>query len=260
MRIGSMVLALAMMTAVAAHGETLERTFDRTFAVIPGARFALANTNGRVTLHAWDQPQVRVHALERVRSRDAEEAKKAFAALTIAAASEAGGVKIETRMPQLRGGGLFEWIAGTNVDVNVDYEITVPRSMDVRIDNTNGAIEIAEVRGSMLVSDTNGHIECRACAGNIDAETTNGAIRVELVAVTPGRPIRLETTNGGVRVVVPRSISARIDASTTNGSVDTELPVTTTRLERHALRGTVNGGGSELRIRSTNGSISIEAR
>jgi hypothetical protein len=61
-------------------------------------------------------------------------------------------------------------------------------------------------------------------------------------------------------VTVPRSIAARVDASTTNGSINTELPVTLSSTSRHALRGTINGGGGELRLRTTNGSIDIRAQ
>jgi len=79
--------------------------------------------------------------------------------------------------------------------------------------------------------------------------------------VNPGKSIRLETTNGRITVALPRSLTARVDASTTNGSITTDLPVTTTEMSHHALRGTINGGGSaELRLRTTNGSINIEAR
>jgi hypothetical protein len=43
--------------------------------------------------------------------------------------------------------------------------------------------------------------------------------------------------------------------------VKTDLPITTTEFKRTSLRGTINGGGNaELRLRTTNGSINIEAR
>ena len=96
------------------------------------------------------------------------------------------------------------------------------------------------------------------CRGAIDAETTNGHIRAELLDVTAGKPMHFETTNGGITVKVPRGFAASIDAANTNGSISTELPISTTATHRHTLRGTVNGGGPELRLRTTNGGISIQ--
>jgi len=257
------VLAIALIAGSAA-ASTLEETFDRSFDVRPGALFALNNTNGHIEIRSWDQARIQVHAIKKVDSRDSDAAKKAMAALKIEPTVSADGVRINAVYPKQNGaggGGFFDWLAGSNVSMGVEYEVTVPRSMNLTIDNTNGAIVISEVRGSHHLSTTNGHIELTRCGGDVDAETTNGAIKADLNEVNPGKSIRLETTNGRITVGLPKSIAMRVDASTTNGSVSSDLPVTTTETRHHVLRGTVNGGGTaELHLRTTNGSISIEAR
>jgi hypothetical protein len=252
-------LALTFITSVASAA-TLTETYDRSFDVRAGSRFTLENTNGRITVRSWDQPKIRVRAEKRVESRDSDMAKKAFAALKIEPTVTNGAVSIMTRYPRRGSDGFFDWLAGTNVSMSVTYEVTVPRSINIDIDNTNGSIDITEVRGSARVSNTNGHIELLRCAGDVDAETTNGHIKAELAEVTPGKAVRLETTNGRITVAVPRSINARLDAATTNGRINTELPVTTTEVHRTSLRGSINSGGPELRLRTTNGSIDIQAK
>jgi DUF4097 and DUF4098 domain-containing protein YvlB len=78
--------------------------------------------------------------------------------------------------------------------------------------------------------------------------------------VNTGRGVRLETTNGGIHARLPRTLAARIDAANTNGSIESDLPVTTSGSQnKHSLHGTTNGGGPELRLRTTNGSIHINA-
>jgi len=255
-----LALLAILMTVTAAGAATLEANFDRTFDVRPGTLFALNNTNGHITIRSWDQPRVQVHAVKKVESRDPESARKAMNELKIEPTVTADALRINTNYPR-RNEGFFDWLAGTNVSINVEYDVTVPRSMNVNVDNTNGGIDITEVRGSHQISNTNGHIELTRCAGDVDAETTNGGIRAELAEVNPGKAIRLETTNGRITVSLPKSLAARVDASTTNGSIKTDLPVTTTEVSRNSLRGTINGGGSaELRLRTTNGPISIESR
>jgi DUF4097 and DUF4098 domain-containing protein YvlB len=255
-----LALSAVLLTSASAGATTLHGTFDRTFDVRPGALFALDNTNGHITIRSWDQPRVQVHAVKTVESRDSDVARKAFDALKIEPSVTADAVRINTIYPQ-KNQGILDWIAGTSVNMNVEYEVTVPRSMNLEVENTNGAIDVDGVRGSHRISTTNGHIELVRCAGNVEAETTNGHIRAELADVTPGKSVRLETTNGGITVSLPKSIATRIDASTTNGSVTTDLPVTITEVRRAALRGTINGGSNaELRLRTTNGSIKIEAR
>jgi DUF4097 and DUF4098 domain-containing protein YvlB len=256
-----MIVLAILLVAGAANAATLEETFDRTFDVRPGTLFALNNTNGHIDVKAWNQPRVQVHALKRVESRDADLARKIMSELRIEPSVSADGVRINTIYPKHNNGGIFDWLAGNNVSMSVEYEVTVPASMNLTLDDTNGAVEVSDVHGSHHISTTNGHITVARSGGDIDAETTNGAIKAELADVTPGKNLRLETTNGHISITLPKSLAARIDASTTNGSINSDLPVTTTEMRHHALRGTVNGGGnSELRLRTTNGSINIEAR
>jgi DUF4097 and DUF4098 domain-containing protein YvlB len=212
-------------------------------------------------LRSWDQSRVRIVAEKRVESRDSDAAKKAFNELRVESSASGGNVRVTTHYPRRNSSdGLFDWLAGTNVSMTVNYEVTVPRAMNVDIDNTNGGIEVYDVRGSMHISNTNGHIELAGCAGDVDAETTNGHVRAEMSEVS-AKGVRLESTNGRITVALPRAISARVDASTTNGRINTDLPITTTRFEKTSLRGTINGGGGgEVRLRTTNGSIDIQAR
>jgi DUF4097 and DUF4098 domain-containing protein YvlB len=255
-----LVFLAILLTATAAGAASLEAKFDRTFDVRAGTLFALNNTNGHITIRSWDQPRVQVHAVKHVQSRDWESAQKAMNDLKIEPSLTADALRINTNYPR-HNDGFFDWLAGMNVSMSVQYDVTVPRSMNLTIDNTNGGIDISDVRGSHQISNTNGHIELARCAGDVDAETTNGAIRAELAEVNAGKSIRLETTNGRITVSLPKSIAARVNASTTNGSIKTDLPVSTTEVKRNSLRGTINGGGSaELRLRTTNGSINIEAR
>jgi putative adhesin len=253
------LLVLSLFAAVTAGASTLEETFNRTFD--PRAGFALTNTNGHISVRSWDQPKIQVHAVKKVKAGDPEVAKKAMAELRIEPTVTSDSVSINTIYPKNRGGGFFDWLAGQDVSMDVEYDISVPRSISLNLETTNGAIEIEGVTGSHHISTTNGHIDLTRCGGDVEAETTNGGIKAELTEVNPGKSIRLETTNGRISVAVPKTIAARVDASTTNGSVNTDLPVTTTEMRNHRLRGTINGGGTaELKLRTTNGSISIEAR
>lgn len=250
--------ALVVIASSAAAG-TLEQPFDKTYDVRPGALVALGNTNGRIVVRSWDQPKVKVHAMRRAESRDSEAAQQAMNQLRIDVAPAEGGLRITTTYPKSKNDGFFEWIAGTHVDLNVTYELTVPRQMSLSIADTNGSLEVTGVSGSLKLDTTNGRITLERCAGDIDAETTNGSIHAELLAVNAGRPTRLETTNGGIHISVPRNAGFAVDAENTNGSIETDVPVATTSQRKHELRGAINGGGSQLRLRTTNGSISIGA-
>jgi DUF4097 and DUF4098 domain-containing protein YvlB len=254
-------LALVLIfVAASASAGTLEQNFDKTYDVHPGSTISLGNTNGRIHVKSWDQPRVRIQAVRRAESRDNDTLKQAMSQLRIEVSQAPNALRIATIYPKKNDGGLFDWIAGTNVSLSVTYELTVPRQSNLDIEDTNGGLDIDDIQGSLKLETTNGRIEIDHCAGDIDAETTNGGITAELLSLNAGKTIRLETTNGGIHVRLPRSAALALDAANTNGSIETDLPVQATSSGRkHSLRGTINGGGSKLRLRTTNGGITISA-
>jgi DUF4097 and DUF4098 domain-containing protein YvlB len=254
-----LIVPALLLAAATAGAATLDQTFDRTYDVRPGARLVLDNVNGRVTVTAWNQPRIRVRAEQHVESHDSAAAKKTMASL-VNVSADANGLRIHTNHPK-NTDGFFAWLAGMNVETRVNYEIVVPRSMNLDLETVNGTVTASNVNGVLRFSTTNGRINVERCAGELEASTTNGGIAAELLTVVPGRPVRLSTTNGRITVALPRTIAARVDAGTSNGSINSDIPVLTSSSSRHTLRGTINGGGAaELRLHTTNGSIEIKGR
>jgi hypothetical protein len=256
----TLLLAATLCLAVTAGAAELSETIDRTFDVRAGADFVLSNVNGRITISAWDQPKVRVIAHKEV-DGDRDAVKKALAELRVEMQPRDGGLVVITHYPKDQEGisSIFSWLAGDHIDANVRYDVTVPRSMNVDVTNTNGGIRLTGVAGKHELDTTNGKIEVERCSGSLDASTTNGSINAELLGIAPGQPLRFETTNGAIKLARPANAGATLDASTTNGSIDSDLPVATTRTSSNSLRGTINGGGTSLRMRTTNGGITIRS-
>jgi Putative adhesin len=250
-------LALTLM-ATAASAADLKETIDRTFDVRPGANVRLSNVNGSITIEAWDQPRVHVLAVKKA-SGDRDDLQRFMKEMRVEFQQRDGGLVINTIHPESKNGlGFFDWLVGDHVNGSVTYEIRVPRTMNVDVSNTNGGINLDGVTGNHELDTTNGRIEVERCAGSLDASTTNGSINAELVRVTKGQPLRFDTTNGRISIALPRDVAVDVDAGTTNGSIRTDLPIATTDKDRNSLRGTINGGGTRLRARTTNGGIEIK--
>jgi DUF4097 and DUF4098 domain-containing protein YvlB len=253
--------AALLFVAATASAATLSETVDKTLDVKPGATVSLTNVNGRITISSWDQPRVHIVATKEV-GGGREEARDAMKELRVEIAPTNGGVTINTKYPRRDEGfsSIFDWLLGHHVDAEVTYEVTIPRTMNVDVRNTNGSIHLSDVTGHLELDTTNGKIEVKRCAGSIDASTTNGGIYAELTRVTKGAPLRLETTNGRIEIEVPRDLAASIEAGTTNGSISTDLPIETTHFKRNSLRGSINGGGTPISLHTTNGPIAIKTR
>lgn len=260
MRKATLLLTLTL-AATPLAAEELTETFQRVVDVRPGTTFDIDNVNGSIKVSGWDQPRVRIHAVKRVKSRDTGAAQQAMKALRIEVRQTDRSLRVDTVYPKKNDLGLFDALfgGGSNVNSSVQYEISVPRSTNLSVDTVNGAIRIRDVSGELDLDTTNGKINVANCSGSVEASTTNGGIDVELVSVSRGRDMEFSTTNGRISLTVPSTLAADINAATTNGSVRSDLPLTATRVSRTSIRGTLNGGGPEIRLRTTNGGIDIKA-
>jgi DUF4097 and DUF4098 domain-containing protein YvlB len=142
---------------------------------------------------------------------------------------------------------------------------------------SGGSIEVTDVRGSLDARSSGGNLRLRGVEGDLRASTSGGSIHIEgargkVSAETSGGGIEarlaagnahggsLETSGGGVRVYVDPSIDLTFDASTSGGSVTTAFPVTgRVGSDRSSLEGAIGKGGETLTIRSSGGSIRLEA-
>ena len=253
-----LLLSALLLAATTVLGATRTETIDRTFDVRPGAEVRLSNVNGGITITAWDQPRVRVIAEKKVKA-DSDQVQEALKELRVEFQQRDGGLVITTKYPEEDGfSSFFDWLKGDDIDAQVRYELQVPRSMNLDISNTNGGIHVSDVSGRLELDTTNGKIETARCAGSLDASTTNGGISAELTQVTRGADISASTTNGRIVIAVPSNFAGEIDAATTNGAIKTDLPVTTRHVGDNRLRGTINGGGTPMKLRTTNGGIQIK--
>jgi len=250
------ILSFGCFFQSAAGAETLRESFNKTYSVKSGSNLILSNVNGNVEVGVWNRPEVRVIAEKKIEGKP-DYVRKAMSQVKIEVQQSGGSLQVKTRMPK-DGDGVWSWLAGEHVSTNVNYRIQVPQNMNLTVATVNGRIAVLGVHGLIELETTNGAIQTSQTAGSLKAETTNGSINAELTSVSPGRSMTLETTNGGISVMVPGTMHADVEARTTNGRISSDLPITVQgKIMKNSLSGKLNGGGPELILRTTNGGIDI---
>ena len=150
-----------------------------------------------------------------------------------------GKIEIETS------GGQIEAIGGSG---------------SLRANTSGGTIKVENFNGDANVETSGGQLALANIRGKLDAETAGGFISAKIPSPVPG-DVRLETGAGAIEVVVPNDAALTIDAETGIGSVHSDLPIASrTREDSDGIKGTINGGGKSLRLRSGAGSITIKSR
>jgi hypothetical protein len=137
---------------------------------------------------------------------------------------------------------------------------TTGGSGSLHASTAGGTIKVENFRGDAKLESSGGQLALANILGSLDAETAGGFISAKLPSPIAG-DVRLETAAGAIEVIVPNDAALTIDAETGVGSVRSDLPVASrTGDDSDGIKGTVNGGGKLLHLRSGAGSISIKSR
>jgi hypothetical protein len=224
--------------------------WTRSYPLAAGGEVRVVNINGKVDIQGTDGATVEVRADRTARAATEQGARELLPRISIREDIRSDRVSLETeRIPGFMIGASWE----------VQYHLKVPKGAAVSASTTNGGITLTALTGTVNARTTNGGVTAKELSGGVQARTTNGPVNVELLKVGAGK-ITLGTTNGGVSLALPEAARADLSARVTNGGISvTGLDLDVSEHSRRLLEGRMNGGGTPIELRTTNGGIRIRA-
>jgi hypothetical protein len=242
----TLALVLAVAGSACIHGDfgtPFRAAVDETRPLAANGELSLENTNGSVHLVAWDEAKVRIEATKRARS------ERALEELKVEIEGEGDRLSVRTRYPRPN------WMGGAG---SVEYRVSVPRGARVRVSTVNGRVEVDRVLGSVRASTVNGSVDLTGVGGPIEASAVNGSVEADVARVDPSSRNELHTTNGSVRLTLPRDAGADVEAHTVNGSVGCDFDLADESRSRRKIEGRIGAGGARFELATVNGSARIE--
>jgi hypothetical protein len=262
--------------------ETAEGEQELRFRPPPGGVFRLHNANGRTRVIGEDRSDIEVHIVKKARAESRHAADRLLDHISLSSDEIGDALELEVEIPR-------KW----NRRGCANLEVRLPRETDVELTAVNGRVEVSGVRGrvkarssngSACISDIVGNIEvatsnARVCCsstrgrlvarssngkievddhrGSIDASTSNGLIRASLQKVGK-QGIALATSNGRIVLELPEEVDADLDVRVDNGTIRNDRPLRRTDRETNGrLSGQLGSGGTLIKLRTSNGSISL---
>jgi DUF4097 and DUF4098 domain-containing protein YvlB len=140
----------------------------------------------------------------------------------------------------------------------VEYRVSVPRGARVRVENVNGRVEVGAVTGSVHAATVNGSVDLTGVGGPIEASAVNGSVEVDVARVDPSARSQINSTNGSVRLTLPRDASADVEVHTVNGHVGCDFDLTGEHKSRRRLEGRIGNGGARFEVGTVNGSANVD--
>lgn len=220
---------------------------EQTLAPTGGTLNVDGMQNGGISVKGWERNEILVRY--RIQTQASTQAE---------ADSLASQIRVTTAGGQIRAEGPE---ASRNAHWDVGYEIFVPRQSDLSLRTHNGGIGINGVSGRINFEAQNGGVSLKRVGGNVTGETANGGLSVELSGNNwEGEGLNVKTTNGGLSVSIPENYSAHLETGTVNGGFAVSPSIAEVTRETKKLSLDLGSGGTNLRIHTTNGGVSIRRR
>ena len=158
--------------------------------------------------------------------------------------------------------------------LGVRFQIKVPNRYDLNLKTSGGSIELSDLNGKVNAYTSGGSITLGKIVGDVDVKTSGGSIKVEEVvgnisghtsggsirvkmSQQPTEDSRLTTSGGSITAYLISSIAVDLEAKTSGGSVSSDFDVNG-KLKSKKLKGTINGGGPEMYLKTSGGSVRIK--
>ncbi|MDQ3069977.1 MAG: DUF4097 domain-containing protein [Acidobacteriota bacterium] len=220
----------------------------RQFTLERSAGAAVETSNGSIVVTGERRSDVLVRARVVTHARTREAARELAKEVEITR-----GAPVRATGPRSRDWDREGW--------SVSFRVQTPESSDVNLVSSNGSLSVTDVRGRMRLRTSNGSIRLMDIGGDVQADTSNGSVTASLAGRTwDGAGLEVATSNGSVRLQVPENYNARVVASTSNGRLNLDFPVTVQGRINREIDTTLGSGGPTVRVRTSNGSVTLARR
>jgi hypothetical protein len=205
-------------------------TFSYPFSAERFNSVRVAGINGYVWVTGEpDGTSISISGERRIGSESVEDAREHLAELEVLIDDSGDALTIETEQPEETRGRNYV----------VDYEITVPSSMAVRVINVNGEVELGLLEATLSAEVVNGDIECIGTS-------------------IPQGDITFSTTNGDIELGIPAASSAVFTATVENGTISvSNLDFADEQRSPTRVYGVLGAGDVTIELTTVNGSIYV---
>jgi uncharacterized lipoprotein YehR (DUF1307 family) len=192
----------------------------------------LSNVNGVVVIRAADTDSIRAEVTSICRADTEEEAEDHLADITFDHGMNGDTLEMETDFPN-----------DNDYDYSVEFEITIPSTVDLAVSTANGVIEIYGMDSALDMSAANGTIHC------------------EMASVHPSHDLSASAANGTIFVQIPDDSDVDFDLGVANGtaSVTGFSDITFTQNTDTRKIGTIGVGNTSVTLSAANGTVQLDA-
>ena len=270
-----LVAGIGVMLVFPAPAQQTEDQIQRAFPVKPGGTLAVKNHKGLIQVTGSDSNQVVVNVLKKFEG-SAKDRTWWMANTQINFTASADRVDVSVEYPNCICPSP-DWTEHDQYEASVELTIQVPRNINLDLQGAKPAMNVSTINGDIHITSTKSPIAVSSTLGAIHIETTKDTVRLKDVSIrgtldvrmtkgeafieakSLGDRVNLETEKGSIAFKAPQNAGMTLDYSGgRRSSFHSDFNIVAETGSSSSIRGTINGGGTQVHMRSDKGSVSLE--
>ena len=143
------------------------KTIKKDFPISPKGNVSITNKYGKVDVSTWDQARVKVEVKITVRAKDEQTAQTGFDRIEIHFSDTPNSLSAKTEIMEAQSSIWTVWGSGSNIDFNIDYQVFMPETCDLDLNNKYGDSFIAALTGNTSITVKYGNFELEGSEGDL---------------------------------------------------------------------------------------------
>lgn len=178
------------------------KSIKKEFDISSDGMVGLTNKHGKVEVKTWDQNRVKVEILITVNTGNEDRANETFDRINVEFSNNSNSVKAETQFESKKKSWMSSWWGGDDSDnFTIDYEVYMPPTCDLELNNKYGNSTVAKMSGKATVVAKYGNVNMDGVAEDLSLSIGYGN-----ATVTSARDAKVNIKYGKLRIEDVRDV------------------------------------------------------
>jgi len=183
-----LIIFFSNLTYLSAQSYKEQSNISRTFKISPSGTFEISNKYGSIYVDTWDKDSVRVNLEFTIAEKNENRFKKIKNSVNFDFSGNNLYRSVKTQYGSSYSSLFKDLKEATNLfstnedQTHVDYYITIPNYINLKIDNKYGNIILPNLLGDITVKLANGDLQAKELKGNNRLDLSFGNARISNIS------------------------------------------------------------------------------
>src|SRR5882724_4139170 len=185
-----------------------ERHIENEFQAGTEGKLVVQADRGSIEVNSGARDKIHVRVLRRVKGGSQAQADELFANHELTFKQDGNTVSIigRNKKDRVRSGSIRQ------PGLQVRYEISIPKKLDVDLKTSGGDIRLGELVGSATTRTSSGSIFLGTISGRVESHNSGG----DILIARAGGDLVARTSSGSIKV---RTVAGKVEATNSGGDI-----------------------------------------